>query len=284
MIKKNNIPVRSLPKEFFERIVVEHISPDTFDDNEGLGISHRHDYHIFLLQESGSAYTEIDFEAYTSKEPGIMYQSPGQVHRALKVEDISIYMLAIYAENLNADYLKVLQHLGPLKPLKIDVEDLSIMQKAFDLCLHVFKQKKDRLYLTRLKDCCNTVVGLIISRYLKECKPLDLLSRFEKISKVFFAFLEEDFRVIKRPAQYAQKLNISIAYLNECVKNETGFSVTHHIQQRVVLEAKRLLYHSDKSIKEISIDLGYEDYAYFSRLFKKSTGATAVDFRTKNHV
>ena len=83
----------------------------------------------------------------------------------------------------------------------------------------------------------------------------------------------------KRPTEYADTLNISSDYLNECVKNTTGNSVSYQIQQRIILEAKRLLYYSDKSVKEISFELGYDDYPYFSRLFTKVAGITAPDFR-----
>ena len=55
------------------------------------------------------------------------------------------------------------------------------------------------------------------------------------------------------------------------------------IKNRIILEAKRLLYHSDKSVKEIATELGYEDYAYFSRLFAKTTGITALAFRNNKH-
>jgi AraC family transcriptional activator of pobA len=83
--------------------------------------------------------------------------------------------------------------------------------------------------------------------------------------------------------RYAQSLNISTPYLNECVKNTTGFSVSHHIQERIILEAKRLLYHSNKSVKEIATELGYDDYPYFSRLFSQSYGNdSALAFRNKN--
>ena len=81
---------------------------------------------------------------------------------------------------------------------------------------------------------------------------------------------------------YAKCLNISTPYLNECVKRTTGYSVSYHIHQRVILEAKRLLYHSDKSVKEIAGELGYDDYSYFIRLFVKVTGMTPLTFRGKN--
>ncbi|HWV67098.1 helix-turn-helix domain-containing protein, partial [Chitinophaga sp.] len=120
-------------------------------------------------------------------------------------------------------------------------------------------------------------------QYLNKSALPDKLSRFETVTKSFHEILERNYTTIKRPAAYAEKLNISTHYLNECVKNTTGHSVSHHIQQRVILEAKRLLYHSGKSVKEIAIELGYDDYPYFSRLFTKVTGITALAFRNKNH-
>ena len=50
-------------------------------------------------------------------------------------------------------------------------------------------------------------------------------------------------------------------------------------QQEIMLEAKRLLYHSNCSVKEIAHELGYEDHTYFSRLFKKTVGDTPGEFR-----
>jgi AraC-like DNA-binding protein len=50
-----------------------------------------------------------------------------------------------------------------------------------------------------------------------------------------------------------------------------------------MLEAKRLLYHSQSSIKEIAYELGYEDHTYFSRLFKKTVGRTPGAFRGQYH-
>ncbi|MCH5685442.1 helix-turn-helix domain-containing protein [Niabella sp. W65] len=53
------------------------------------------------------------------------------------------------------------------------------------------------------------------------------------------------------------------------------------IQQRVLLEAKRLLQSTDLSIKEIAFELGFVDHAYFSNFFKSHTGATPTEFKEK---
>ena len=84
---------------------------------------------------------------------------------------------------------------------------------------------------------------------------------------------------MKSPGAYAAALNISTSYLNEAVKDTTGLPVSYWIQQEVVIEAKRLLYYTDKTVKEIAYELGFDDHAYFSRLFVKAEGITALTFR-----
>ncbi len=77
----------------------------------------------------------------------------------------------------------------------------------------------------------------------------------------------------------AAQLHITPLYLNEIVKEITGFPASYWIHQEIMLEAKRLLYYTNLDVKQIAFDLGYEDHAYFSRFFKKNTGLTAGEFR-----
>lgn len=227
---------------------------------------------------------EIDFEMYKTDKPSLLYMNPNQVHRTFKAEDDVIgYVLAIGNENIHPEYLKLLEDITPARPLQLSEENFADIRQVMLLCVKFFEREKDALYYALLKDSCNTLIALIISQYLEKLATLDKISRSDTITKVFKVKLERDFITHKRPADYANELNISVAYLNECVKNATGYTVSHHIQQRVILEAKRLLYHSDKSVKEISSELGYDDYPYFSRLFTKVTGVSALTFRNRNH-
>lgn len=251
--------------------------------DQKLSDSHRHEHHTFVLQEGGYSLTEIDFEEQLINEPSIFYQSPNQVHRAIKIEEIELYVMVIDTENLSADYLKLLQQLSPTRPLAVGGAALALLQQTFSLCVRFGELPKDQTHFAILRNSCNALVGLFISHYLKAAKPIEKHSRFEMIESAFSTLLEHHFITLKRPSNYAEKLNISVSYLNECVKEITGFSASHQIQQRIILEAKRLLYHSGKSVKEIANELGYEDRAYFSRLFTKATGVTAMQFRHKNH-
>ncbi len=268
--------------EYGEGIAVDRIS---FADMRIFGEgerSHRHDGHAFFLLESGSISIEIDFQKYKLTAPSVMYVHPNQVHRTTAAENVAVGSWAITNENLNAEYLAILEEIAPAKPLMLQQETFVIMYEALSLCIKFAERKNDKLHHSLLKDSCNTLVALVVSLYLEQAKPTAQLSRFETITKAFREVLECNYITDKRPAAYARKLNISTPYLNECVKNTTGYSVSYHLQQRVILEAKRLLVHSDQSVKEIAAALGYDDYPYFSRLFTKVTGITALAFRNKN--
>jgi len=88
--------------------------------------------------------------------------------------------------------------------------------------------------------------------------------------------------LLKKPADYASMMNITVSYLNDTLKQVSGFSSTWHIQNEIFTEAQRLLFYTDKSVKEIAFELGYEDEKYFIRLFGKKIGSSPACFR-KTH-
>ncbi|KQB42662.1 AraC family transcriptional regulator [Flavobacterium aquidurense] len=286
--KTQSIPVNRMTEDMDAGIAIERlcfedlsIAEKAFFEEENE--AHRHDRHSFFLLEQGNVAIEIDFKKYTIEPSSVIYIHPDQVHYTTTAKNVIVSSWAINNENLNPEYLKLLKDITPAKPLSLDKETFSIMSEAVSLGIRISGRKNDKLYSSLLKDSCNSLVALVISQYLKQDQSTAKISRFENVTNDFREMLESNYTLIKRPAEYSKKLNISTPYLNECVKNTTGLSVSHHIQERIILEAKRLLYHSDKSVKEIASVLGYDDYAYFSRLFTKVVGMTALTFRSKNH-
>jgi AraC-like DNA-binding protein len=289
MPKNNkNIPVNAMADNFSQGIAIDrlHIQKSDFkteQQSEEAAQSHRDEGHTFHIVEKGIVHIEIDFQKHEITAPAVVYMHPNQVHRIIDFEDVTVGTLAIKNENLNPIYLKLLEEIAPSKPLQLNKEENEIARNAFSLCLNFSVQKDNKLYHLLLKDSCNTLVAFLISQFLNQNKPENNLSRFETVAKPFKQLLEKNYRTLKRPGDYAEKLNISTSYLNECIKNTTGYSVSQNIQDRIILEAKRLLYHTDKSVKEIAFELGYADYPYFARMFTKAAGMSALAFRNKNH-
>jgi AraC-like DNA-binding protein/mannose-6-phosphate isomerase-like protein (cupin superfamily) len=281
--KSDSIPVNTFSDESDAGVTIEEISFDKLPDLGDWEQPERHDRHSFFLLKNGSVTMEIDFQRHEIFSPSIIYMHPDQVHRIIAFENVRVCALGINNEHLNPDYRNLLEATKPAAPLRLDENAFSLISEAGSLCIKLSRRKKDKLYYSLFKDSCNILVGLVISHFTDQTKPGDQLSRFDVVTKAFRSALEHHFMSLKSPARYAQSLNISAPYLNECVKNVTGHPVSYHIQQRVILEAKRLLYHSGKSVKEIAATLGYDDYPYFSRLFTKLVGLSPVAFRNKNH-
>jgi len=122
-------------------------------------------------------------------------------------------------------------------------------------------------------------LGIAASGFSSLSQPQSGLSRPAQLSQQFKKLLVQNVYTLKSPSAYASKLNVSESYLNEALKKATGMSVSYWIQQEVVLEAKRLLYYSELNVKQITHKLGYDDPAYFSRVFKNITGTTPLAFR-----
>lgn len=91
--------------------------------------------------------------------------------------------------------------------------------------------------------------------------------------------IEKDFRKKHSPSEYAEALNISAKALARITKNYFNKTLTELISERIVIEAKRELYLTKKSVKEIAYELGYEDEHYFSRFFKTNADVSPQLYR-----
>jgi len=80
--------------------------------------------------------------------------------------------------------------------------------------------------------------------------------------------------------EYASKFNLTIDKLNEICKENYGQSPKTIILEKKITEAKRLLYFTDLSVKEIAFRLGFEDSSYFSRIFKQKTNLSPTEFKS----
>jgi AraC family transcriptional activator of pobA len=280
--KKQHIPVNHFGDDAGLGISIERISFESLPDLGEWEQPERHDRHSFFLLEKGAVTIEIDFERYHLESPTAIYMHPDQVHRIIGFDNVTVCALAVTNETLKPEYLQLLEEIRPAAPSKLNSTAFELLSQSASLCIQIAQRNSSQLYKPLLKDHGNALIGLFIATYLEQDPSLEKSTRSAMVTKSFRRALSQDFLKLKRPADYAEMLHLSPAYLNECVKNTTGHTVSYHIQHRIILEAKRLLYHSDQSLKEIANLLGYDDYPYFSRLFRKVTGVSPLSFRDKN--
>jgi AraC-like DNA-binding protein len=93
--------------------------------------------------------------------------------------------------------------------------------------------------------------------------------------------IEEHYKEHLPVTFYADQLHVTTKHLNEICKRALAKTTNELIQERSVLEAQRLLIHSELTSTQIAAELGYFDTTYFFRFFKKHTGQTPEQFRSE---
>jgi AraC family transcriptional regulator, transcriptional activator of pobA len=265
--------------------LLHHISDNDLQgisDNEeftNLISDHTDDYFVFFFLQEGSAKVRVDFKEIEFRNGTFFCTIPGQVHSIISLSSIKGWVLAIDAVFVKNEYKAIFNKLNflSINPLLSQEESDELLQ-----CILLINKKysvKNELLCQRiLYDLASSYIGMIAQIYQKGF-PAIKSNRLFEITSQFKTLLSANYQTMKRPNQYASEIKISPAYLNEAVKSTTGLSVRDCIQNEIILQAKRLLYYTDLTIKEISIKLGYDDWAYFTRLFTKSTNLTPSQFR-----
>ena len=100
-----------------------------------------------------------------------------------------------------------------------------------------------------------------------------------EFSRTFSQLVEWHYTKHHTVAAYAELLHITPKALNKRITRYSNTTPNDVIKNRIMLEAKRLLAHTQLSSKEIAYKLGYDDIAYFTRLFTKQAGAAPQSFR-----
>lgn len=168
----------------------------------------------------------------------------------------------------------------------IQIKDTAKMK--FESLLHLFiteLQTKDtiqrEMLLALLKRLIIDITKLARSSYVPDHRlqgeKLDIFRRFNLL-------VEANFRTEHSVNFYAQLLNKSPKTLSNLFPQYNQKTPLQIIQARIITEARRLLSYTDKPVKQITYDLGFEDPAYFSNFFKRYTSLSPVEFRKSRQV
>ncbi|MFN1217835.1 AraC family transcriptional regulator [Chryseobacterium kwangjuense] len=253
---------------------------------------HRHDFYAAVLFTNGTGIHEIDFQKYEVSEGSLFFLSPGQIHSWELSEDIDGYIFFCSQEFYEMHYvnqkLRNFPFFGSVsfpRKLQLDAEELERTDQLFQLLGKEFQSQhvmKDGLILSLMSQ-----VFISATRFFS--KDIDVRSSSASLSyfkhyQDFENLLEEYFTSQKSIAYYASLLEITPKHLNRIVQTVVRKTATDVITERVVLEAKRMLIYLDESLVEIAFRLGYEEYSYFVRVFRKSSGMTPTQFMRKYKV
>lgn len=153
------------------------------------------------------------------------------------------------------------------------------LQLLSDIFIEEFKTSdhiQNEMLLVLLKRLIIYVTGLARAGYAPVQKVQD--DRFSIIRK-FNLLVEAHFKSEHSVGFYAGLLYKSPKTLSNLFALFNQKPPSQIIRERITVEAKRLLCYTDKSVKHLTYELGFEDVAYFSNFFKKNTGFSPSDFR-----
>ncbi|MCC8173299.1 MAG: AraC family transcriptional regulator [Odoribacter sp.] len=276
----SKIPTHKIPEKFQGEIfIMRYMSGD--EEIPAVNYAHKDDYYIFLFVEKGAGKMLIDFKEYEIRENSIHCILPGQIHLPLGEITACGWVLAIDSMFVKDDYKEIFEKTSFLNSdIKLDAEVINELKNCATVIYKRTRAERQHIEESILHALLSYYIGMFAEIYQKGY-PVLANNRAAWITLQFKSLLSAHYQILKRPSQYASQLNISPVYLNEAVKKTTGMSVSNWIQNEIIIQAKRLLHYTDMPIKEIALELGYEDWAYFTRLFTKISSLSPTQFRKK---
>lgn len=271
MTKSKEIPFSRMQKISPSGVFLKHFVQ--YGKTEMRPYAHRDDYYVVALLTDGSAAVEVDFERIELTAGDVLIVSPWQVHRRPAGEQWCAdgWMLAFSPEFLSEADARALEEYSlsprPLRPGCEAVDDIVTLCAMFE------RNSGDVAVSGALALAVKSIVVSAIGESDSGAK-----GRYVAITLRFRELIAAHLAAEKSPSAYASMMNISEVYLNEAVRKTTGLSAGAYLRSRVIVQAKRLLAYTSMSAKEIAYSLGYGDYAYFSRLFRKSVGVSPSEY------
>lgn len=268
-------------EDFYSNKLSKHLTEHHHDIDK----PHKHNSYLVVLFTKGTGVHEVDFNSYKVKPGSVFLLNPGQTHHWELSNDVEGYIF-LHSKNYYDQ---------PYSHNTIDSFPFFYSTQNTP-CIYLTPQQelKIRQLFAEMLDEYNS--GAIL-KHRKICSLMDILyielsrlyigknyhrvvnsSNYSMKLKQLEQLINNNFLEIKSPAQYAALMNISPKHLNRISQTLVNKSTSELITDRVILEAKRMLLHSENTVAEIAELLGYRDYSYFSRLFKKACGETPSEF------
>ncbi len=254
-------------------------TPFSEDIINGLNEPVQQGFYSLMLVVKGASKHMIDFQDMVITDSQLVFVTPWQIHTMEKASGTESYGTSFGEEIMNYIPSSFPFFTAPFGNQIINISG-TISQRLISLFQSLDKVLQDEksnpelvlAYLNTLLVECNTV-------YFKDREMAtdakDSLSNFI----AFKNYIEESFLEHPPVEMIAGKLGINTNALYHLVKTKCGVSPKAYLTGRLMLEAKRKLYHKNISIKELSYELNYNDPDYFSRLFRQHTGKSIADYR-----
>lgn len=246
--------------------------------------------YIKVLLLSKGAEVQVDLAEYSVKQPSLFFVSPSQhlhIKKLGKEEghfvfyNRDFYCIQIHDEEVACNGL-LFSNIYNMPMVELDNGEIPFFS-------YIFGQMTDEFGLndTSLEEMLRTYLKQLFIKsarlWKKQNLDKELIEQNSDLEffRKFTLLVDEHYKEKHHVADYAELLFMAPKTISHKFKRLNLPQPNDVIKNRILLEAKRLLVHTNLTAKEIGYELGYEDPAYFSRLFVQKSGETPSAFRAK---
>jgi AraC-like DNA-binding protein len=248
---------------------------------ERLTAPQRPDFHHLIAVTGGTLWHTVDFTAYALEPGSWLWVRPGQVQQwgdLTHAEGTLVLFREDFLDPATAAGALVADPHAPVlrRPLP---EDAQALRLAADHLAAEFRAL-GRLPLEIHTAALRHLLAVLVLRLAHLTAPVG--SPVPEPDATYLRFrdaVERDFARTRRVEDYAVALGYSARTLARATLAAAGLGAKEFIDRRVVLEAKRLLAHSDQSAVRIADRLGFSSATHFNKYFHQRTGQTPIAFR-----
>jgi len=272
----------SAPNIPFEIHSMDWIDQNRWQQNAA---PHRHNYFVIIWVKKGAGLHLIDLDRFELQDDTVYCITPGQVHLLKQNGPAEGYVISFSAgfigmEESSFDLLfngGLFNSFSRSPVIKVEAEVRDEMEETAAKMMKEYAN----FFLLRSEILRGflKIFLIYLTRQFEKANQQPVHSKNIELMRKFLSLLEKNYTQKRMVTDYAEELVVTPNYLNEVVKKISGLPASHHIQQRIVLEAKRQAAYSNVSMKEIAYHLGFDDMAHFSKFFKNASGTSFTDFR-----
>ncbi|CCK26184.1 AraC-family transcriptional regulator [Streptomyces davaonensis JCM 4913] len=245
---------------------------------------HRIDFHVVMLFDEGPVRHMIDFTEYEAHPGDLLWIRPGQIHRFSATSEYRGTVLTMqpgFLPRATVEATGLYRYdLPPL--LHPDEPQLTGLRTALDQLRREYEDTS-----TLPLSLHTAVLRHSLSAFLLRLAHLAAASHDTARREAGSAFtqfrdaVERGFATNHSVSAYADQLGCSRRTLVRAVRAATGETPKSFIDKRVILEAKRLLAHTDLPVGRVGVAVGFPDAANFSKFFQQHTEVTPAAFRAE---
>lgn len=262
------------------------IKADSVHDCLGRPIKKRIEYFEIIWVTSGKGQIVVDMQTLEIEGSFVIFLSPGQVRTLSAFTELKGYYISLSQDFFTLTHSS--NEIAYISSRYFSRFKMVTMRPHFDqiseLTDVISKIQKELSGLQRMRSEILRALVKVFIIYVTRSTDLNdqevINGRDAEMVTRFMALVKNRFKTMKKVADYASQLCVTPNYLNQMVKRVSGYPASYHIQQQIVLEAKRQAAYSDLRMKEIADSLGFHDYAHFSKFFKTYSGISFSSFKS----